>query len=414
MKYVLINCYSDNNKGDLGIILSTIQFLRGEDSNSEITGISTYNESDPLYYSEHRILSEIIPVDPAVFGELNIGVLKNNFVKYLRFLFDTIRLFLFIILPKKYDLIVFNSNEKKSILKLIASDCIISKGGSFLCNEKNIREQLGFIRFSYIFFILIKYKKRYIIHCQSLGPIYGVIGKKILNYILSKSDKVILREDSCIDKYKYIIIPSEKKEILNDIAFFLIPEKTDFEVNPLKFNIGFTIKNVSEVNKSAYFEMIIDSIMHCVKNYNANIYIFPHVTIDNDIDSTLEIYKLLSDNLKTNVFVYSNDYTSSQLKYMYSKMNLFIGTRLHSTIFAMGENVPAICIAYHGTKAQGVFKNFDSQEFVIEKYNSDLLLKAIDKIITNKSEQIKLIKYTLNKDYNRFIDSFKNICQSNE
>lgn len=44
MKYSLINCYSDYNKGDLGIILTTVRFLQEIDKDADITGISTYKK----------------------------------------------------------------------------------------------------------------------------------------------------------------------------------------------------------------------------------------------------------------------------------------------------------------------------------------------------------------------------------
>lgn len=414
MKYALINCYSDNNKGDLGIILSTIQFIKAADINSSIIGLSTYNESDPLFHTEHSILSKEIAIYPSIFGELNIGKHKNIFAKIIKIVADTFRLAIFLILPKSIDLIVFGKNEKRSFKKVINADFVISKGGSFLCNEKNIREQIGLIRFLYIFLILIKYNKKYIIHCQSLGPIYGFIGKVLTNHILNKSYKVILREDSCINQYSYIKIPTDKLEVLNDIAFFLKPDKIEFNTDKNKLNIGFTLKSVRKNLNEAYIQMILDSIIYCVKEFNADIYIFPHVTIDNDMDVSFEIYKKLPDSIKSSVFIYTNNYTSSQLKYMYSEMDLFIGTRLHSTIFAMGENIPAICIAYHGTKAQGIFKNFESSQYVIENYSSELLINAINKIIPELKDQSLIIKKTLTKDYIRFKDSFKNIFIYND
>ncbi len=72
MKYSLINCYSDYNKGDLGIILTTVRFLQEIDKDADITGISTYNYSDPFYHTQHKLLSKSIPVSPSIFGELNI------------------------------------------------------------------------------------------------------------------------------------------------------------------------------------------------------------------------------------------------------------------------------------------------------------------------------------------------------
>ena len=51
MKIVLIHCYSDNNKGDLGIILATIQLLRAATPSVTITAVSTFEEKDPYFTS---------------------------------------------------------------------------------------------------------------------------------------------------------------------------------------------------------------------------------------------------------------------------------------------------------------------------------------------------------------------------
>lgn len=53
-------------------------------------------------------------------------------------------------------------------------------------------------------------------------------------------------------------------------------------------------------------------------------------------------------------------------------MDYFIATRLHSSIFAIGEGVPSLVIAYHGTKAQGIFHNIDLDEWVVNDYETDL------------------------------------------
>ena len=135
MKYSLINCYSDYNKGDLGIILTTVRFLQEIDKDADITGISTYNYSDPFYHTQHKLLSKSIPVSPSIFGELNIGKRKDPFSKVLRFLWDWIRFKMMILFKSTF---LLSSHEKKSFTKLKDSDYIISKGGSFLCDEKVI------------------------------------------------------------------------------------------------------------------------------------------------------------------------------------------------------------------------------------------------------------------------------------
>ena len=85
MKYALINCYSDNNRGDLAIIIATIKLLKEHDQRADIAGVSTYNASDPLYSSEHKILNNYIPVLPSIYGVVNIGKSHSTLLKIVRF-----------------------------------------------------------------------------------------------------------------------------------------------------------------------------------------------------------------------------------------------------------------------------------------------------------------------------------------
>ena len=385
MKYSLINCYSDYNKGDLGIILTTVRFLQEIDKDADITGISTYNYSDPFYHTQHKLLSKSIPVSPSIFGELNIGKRKDPFSKVLRFLWDWIRFKMMILFKSTF---LLSSHEKKSFTKLKDSDYIISKGGSFLCDEKNLRIKMSLRRFMMIF-NLINYlipNSRIVILCQSIGPIYDKGSRNALNKIFEKCHKVVLREDYCLREYPYIHIPSDKLIIRNDIAFHLdsVPIDLPFK-NFEKMKVGMTIKSVSATQKSQYENMMKTCIEHIIDKYDVNIFIYPHVTVDDDVEESIKVYRMLADKYKSNVTVFTDNYQSGELKYLYSMYDYFIATRLHSSIFAIGEGVPSLVIAYHGTKAQGIFHNIDLDEWVVNDYETDLsflfdkMVKEFDK-----------------------------------
>lgn len=385
MKYSLINCYSDYNKGDLGIILTTVRFLQEIDKDADITGISTYNYSDPFYHTQHKLLSKSIPVSPSIFGELRKRKRKDPFSKVLRFLWDWIRFKMMILFKSTF---LLSSHEKKSFTKLKDSDYIISKGGSFLCDEKNLRIKMSLRRFMMIF-NLINYlipNSRIVILCQSIGPIYDKGSRNALNKIFEKCHKVVLREDYCLREYPYIHIPSDKLIIRNDIAFHLdsVPIDLPFK-NFEKMKVGMTIKSVSATQKSQYENMMKTCIEHIIDKYDVNIFIYPHVTVDDDVEESIKVYRMLADKYKSNVTVFTDNYQSGELKYLYSHMDYFIATRLHSSIFAIGEGVPSLVIAYHGTKAQGIFHNIDLDEWVVNDYETDLsflfdkMVKEFDK-----------------------------------
>ena len=370
---------------DLGIILTTVRFLQEIDKDADITGISTYNYSDPFYHTQHKLLSKSIPVSPSIFGELNIGKRKDPFSKVLRFLWDWIRFKMMILFKSTF---LLSSHEKKSFTKLKDSDYIISKGGSFLCDEKNLRIKMSLRRFMMIF-NLINYlipNSRIVILCQSIGPIYDKGSRNALNKIFEKCHKVVLREDYCLREYPYIHIPSDKLIIRNDIAFHLdsVPIDLPFK-NFEKMKVGMTIKSVSATQKSQYENMMKTCIEHIIDKYDVNIFIYPHVTVDDDVEESIKVYRMLADKYKSNVTVFTDNYQSGELKYLYSHMDYFIATRLHSSIFAIGEGVPSLVIAYHGTKAQGIFHNIDLDEWVVNDYETDLsflfdkMVKEFDK-----------------------------------
>ena len=48
-KYAMLNCWSDLNKGDLGIMLATIQEIHRQDENAEVIAISSFDQYDPMF-----------------------------------------------------------------------------------------------------------------------------------------------------------------------------------------------------------------------------------------------------------------------------------------------------------------------------------------------------------------------------
>ena len=407
MKYTLINCYADNNKGDLGIILSTIDWIKAIDAFADIQAVSTFNYSDPNFRSQHEFLRNALKVLPAVFGELNLGEAKGRLSKGVRFIIDSIRLFAYCLIPDalaRLSDLLFSRAEKDTLKRIRDSDHIVSKGGSFLCNERNARSKIALIRFLFIFLVCFRHKKKVTILCQSLGPVYGAASRGILNYVLRKCENIVLREDVCIKSYTYLSVGSNPIR-LNDIAFFLDcrgVELPEVEISSGCLKIGVTIKHVDKQKSAQYLEMMASGLAYCVKEYGAHIYVFPHVTIENDISNAYNVLEAIADRHKHKITVFSDNYTPQQLKKLYSQMDVFIGTRLHSTIFAIGELVPSVCISYHGTKSIGIFSNFHLEEYVVTEYSPGALRERIDKVILNRRHLRDAIRACLEVERDKF------------
>jgi colanic acid/amylovoran biosynthesis protein len=415
---MLIHCYSDFNKGDLGIILSTVAQLEKISPNSEINGVSTFDYNHSNFKNDHELLKKYINnIYPCIFGlvffKFRNKEYNNPVLKILKFIFSFLRLGTLLILPKgEFFLKTFlNANEKKTFDELISSDLIISKGGSFLCNENNLRSKMAFFRLVYINLLLKKYDKKYIIFGQSIGPVHGRLFKKILNKVLEGAKNIYLREKLCLTEYPYINKEYCSDIIVNDIAFTL--DKSEPVENKLldsqQTKIGLTVKFPEDNN--SYNKMFLGAMRHFIEKLDAIFIIFPQVTLDCDVDKAKELYDLLEDRYKANVFVFTKDYTPFELRYMYSKMDLFIGTRLHSTIFSMSANVPSVNISYHGTKSQGIYNELGLKELVVSKdnFNAEFLIETVDRLMDNKQlyeNQISQELEKINKNINLALSPF--------
>ena len=76
-----------------------------------------------------------------------------------------------------------------------------------------------------------------------------------------------------------------------------------------------------------------------------------------------------------------------ELIYLYSKMDIFIGSRMHSAIFSLVGNVPTIALAYQ-PKTLGTFNLIGLEEFVLDirTFQKKDLQNKIIELIKSKSK----------------------------
>lgn len=401
MKYSILNCWTDYNRGDLGIMISTINEIREQDPEAKIIGVSCFSKHDSSFYHCHDILRNYVDnLYPAIFGLLLVKIGKYNskskFAKSFLAVFETIRMVLSIILPKSASEIMLYKFERETLFAIKGCDISIAKGGSVFTNNGTFRSKFSLFRMCAFYFLLNKYGYPYYILGQSFGPVHGKIPTWLVNKVIKNSEKVFLRETICKEKYNNIKFPENKTGFSNDTAFVLEQKKINVgSINENNFNIGITVRPAGEKNQQ-YITSLKDTIMYLVDKYDAVIHIFRQVSGEDEPDDMMakKLYESLSDYHKKNVIIHVDNYTPQELKYLYGLMKLFIGTRLHSTIFALGAGTPSIALVYHGTKAQGIFKNLQLSEFVVTDVNSQNIIKKCDYILENQSE----IKKKVNKN----------------
>lgn len=410
MTISLLHCYSDFNKGDAAIIIGTVQFLKETfNDDIEINFISTFSSRDKRFKSEHKIIKNYCnEIYTALFHEPFIKYrdkfLYNSFAKIVSFIiqiikFSIILLLLSVKLPQKLVLkLLLDSEEFKTFSTLYNSDIIISKGGSFIYTENNLRSFLIFLRLLFPFVLLRKMNKKVIILGQSIGPFKYKTSNLIFKYVLSACDKVYLREKYSIKYLNNLIHKKDKTKICfsPDFAFFIkIVPKEEKDKNSKNNLIGITARpfNFPDLNNQKqqkwnnYIETFVNCIEYFVQKKKYDVLLVPQVisefTTDNDLVALNQIYEKLSLSCKHKVKFLKDNFTPLELISIYSELDFLIATRLHSAIFGFINAIPAVVISYQGTKAKGILSYYNLEEYVLDIY------EITPKIMINKIEYLE-------------------------
>lgn len=398
-KVLIINAYSYNNRGDAGIVVAMIDLIKLTFKNNvDISVMSQFHKENVLFYEKMNVSSV-----PPVWDILNPkGFIKKYFTGLKKVLFY----------------------KKQQTNEIENADLILSAGGGYLYSSKIGPLGIGFVNVLYHLWISKKYKKKVVLFPQSIGPLNFSLDKIILKKVFSKVDVLYSREEITSNLMRENKVKI-KLEQLPDIAFILDAKKHTLLDDNLKqvenyLKIGitvldwrFAIKGSNSRDIEDYLSKISNTIndLKHITEQKVKVYIFPQVTVsdlDGDFPVSLELQKKIYE--ESEIVNLDKIQNPKELIYLYSKMDIFIGSRMHSAIFSLVGNVPTIALAYQ-PKTLGTFNLVGLEEFVLDIrtfQKKDLqnkiieLIKSKSKIKQDVQEQVAQIRqkiiYELSKE----------------
>lgn len=308
----------------------------------------------------------------------------------------------------------------------------ISGGDSF--TDLYGGERFKNIVYNKMFFLNLN--KKLILLPQTYGPYKLQESSKIASEIVKKAVCSFARDENSYEILKMLNGNGTSNiHVGVDVAFRLPLRSVSLDYIDPKVNDGKTIG--INVNGLIYNDLESASTRYGFKiNYkNAlikcieklaeldvnKIILIPHVLspighYESDYAASLDLKESLSPDVQKKVVVIDNKYTESELKFIISKMDWFMGTRMHATIAALSTKTPVCTISY-SDKALGVFETCNMGDYVydprimseeeiivsvLESFNDinkvkEILRKQIPLVTEKAQEQIKKISENMTK-----------------
>lgn len=275
----------------------------------------------------------------------------------------------------------------------IRADLIVSTAGGFFYSSGH---GLTLLLTSYSLILAILAGKPLYIFPQSIGPFKFFWERPLARWIYSRARIVMTREPISADNLSDCGLPRQAVIVLPDIAFGFKGAEKDVGqawlvaqgIDPAKDRplLGMTVMDWAAFNKhfdnqKQYEDAILAAIRYFVTQYGGRVLLLPQVwgptKEEDDRLTALQLAERLPELGKA-VIAIRDPLSPELLQAIFGEMDLVIGTRMHSNIFASTRCVPVIPIGYlHKTLGIARMAGLDEWVIDIEEVDAEILVHKL-------------------------------------
>lgn len=290
----------------------------------------------------------------------------------------------------------FNS-VKKAIQEC---DLLISGGGSLLqdvTSSRSLYYYLGIIA-------LAKwYKKKIYIYANGVGPIQGKLNQKITGKILNKVDQITLRDKDSLKVVKELGVSKPPIEVTSDPVYAMKGLEGKQIENLLKKE-GIVSKGdfigvcLRRWKRSPALAQKMANVLDVVQEeLGVNILFIP-LHFPEDVYFSEEVQgKMLRRNYS---HVIRGNYSVKEIQGLIGLCQMVVAMRLHSLIYAVTEETPAVGIVYD-PKVKAHLEQLEISEYLdVEGMDEKRLLNYIISVYRNRG----ILRKNLQEKHKEFRD----------
>lgn len=275
-------------------------------------------------------------------------------------------------------------NPIKVLRALMQTDMLISGGGSLL---QDVTSRFSILYYLTIIFLALLLRKRVFIYSQGIGPIQSKFSRFLTGKLLKRVDGIAVRDAKSARLLEEIGISPDNISVTADPVLRL--EKADMETgrNILaslgvdrssgRLLVGWAVKDAGK--------QFLDEIEKCVrylkKAYNADSVLIPF-----HYEQDAKVIKTLAGRLGDSAYYVTEKHLTDEMLSIIGNLDLLVGVRLHSLIYAAVSDVPSIGISYD-PKIDAFLESIsrqsvsDTHSFSLEKFQP-----AVEEVLEHREE----------------------------
>ena len=312
---------------------------------------------------------------------------------------------------EKYGVEAVDRMSPVAILRAVKKcDMLISGGGSLLqdvTSSKSLHYYLSIIRCAEFF------HKKVFIYSQGIGPIDRPGNRRAAAAALKRADGIVVRDERSAALLEEIGIARDKVVITADPVIRMKKPDGDVGAEILRkagvsldgrLTVGWAIRERD--TDSRFVEELLRSIQMMKDKYNAQSVLIPfHYEEDG------EVCRHIAAQLPDDTAVCLNEkYLSEDMLSIIGNMDLLVGVRLHSLIYAAIMGVPLIGISYD-PKCTAFLNSVGLDKLSTkENFTAELFMPEAERVLETGKEQVECVESHMAKLSRKLDTNEKMIC----
>jgi colanic acid/amylovoran biosynthesis protein len=400
MRILIANVYSYKNKGDAAIVISLLREVQRVFPGADImvqTADALHDEGKYDAPITHSLLWTLLSRVRAQPMPLRLWVLLRGLLGLYVYtgLHRVVGRAPLFIVPRTLRAFVQENQQ---------ADLVIACGGGYLRTQSSSLEDWLLLKVTCLNFLAAKYLgKPVFLYSQSIGPVHGESQIRMLRRALNKVDLIEPREDVSVKFLQSLnlttpIVPTADPALLLGGTGRFPSEVA--ELHKGRLHVGLTVRKWFKTEQALqdYIEAVAQTLDYLIKQYNAEIFYIPQVIAENFGDDDRVIARRVWDNVRnqSRFTVIEADLHPFEMIGFCSRLDMFIGTRMHSNIFALVNHVPVVAIEYEH-KTRGIMRGLGLEPLTIDIRDVTFasLRQCVDALLQDRTPYQNLIKQNL-------------------
>lgn len=281
--------------------------------------------------------------------------------------------------------------------------------------------------------------KPFVLLPQTYGPFKSRPARWMARSVLSRASAIYSRDQEGLEQIQQLMGSRKMKavpQLCPDVAFVLEPREPAYggdllkiknlklriqncrfiglNISGLLYNGGYTQKNQFGL-ASDYRSLVKDIVSFFARQPDHYVLLVPHVIpenmpVENDLDACKAVWELLAEDVKEKVFVVDGHYDQNEIKFIIGQCDFFLGARMHATIAALSQGIPAVGMAY-SKKFSGVFETVGVADSVVDMrtLNESECLGRIEELYQTRAAARTILAKTIPAAQQKVLSIFDDV-----